>query len=173
MSYRKLAGLLLLAPVLGVVLAACGSSGPATAPPSASVPPSTSAPPSTPAASAAAQVKANWEKFFNAKTPAAERVKLLQNGPEFASVIQAQAGSSLASAATAKVTKVQVTGPHQAKVTYSIMVSRQPALSNQTGIAVWQDGTWKVGAASFCGLLKLENGGKTAGLPAACHAGTS
>jgi hypothetical protein len=28
----------------------------------------------------------------------------------------------------------------------------------------------KVGDTSFCGLLALENGGKTAGLPAACQA---
>ena len=35
-------------------------------------------------------------------------------------------------------------------------------------MAVYQDGTWKVGLASFCGLLALENGGKTSGLPAAC-----
>jgi hypothetical protein len=91
MTYQKLAGLLLLAPV-------------------------------------AAQVKADWEKFFNAKTPATERAKLL--------------------------TKV-------------------PALRSQTGTAVRQDGTWKVGATNFCSLLTLGNGGKTTGLPAGCHVGTS
>jgi len=35
---------------------------------------------------------------------------------------------------------------------------------------VYQDGSWKVGESSFCGLLILENGGKTTGLPAACSA---
>jgi hypothetical protein len=35
-------------------------------------------------------------------------------------------------------------------------------------VAVKQDGTWKVGVASFCGLLTVENNGKTSGLPAAC-----
>ena len=43
-------------------------------------------------------------------------------------------------------------------------------LSNQTGVAVLQNVVWKVGIASFCGLLALENGGKTSGLPAACKA---
>jgi len=167
MTYQRLAGLFLLAPVAALAMADCGSSRPSPAPSS------TPATPSTSTASAAAQVKADWEKFFNAKTPATERVTLLQNGPEFASVIHAQAGSSLASAATAKVTKVQVTGPGQAKVTYTILISGQPALRSQTGTAVRQDGTWKVGAASFCGLLTLENGGKTTGLPAGCHVGTS
>jgi hypothetical protein len=57
----------------------------------------------------------------------------------------------------------------QAKVTYSILVGGQPALANQSGVAVYQDGTWKVGLASFCGLLALENGGKTSSLPAACQ----
>jgi hypothetical protein len=41
-------------------------------------------------------------------------------------------------------------------------------LPNQTGTAVNQGGTWKVGVASFCGLLTLENNGNTAKLPAAC-----
>ena len=117
---------------------------------------------------AAATVKANWEAFFNPKTPVAKRVSLLQNGQAFASVIRSQAGSGLASSASAKVTKVTVVSPTQAKVTYSILVGGQPALSNQTGVAVKQGGTWKVGLASFCGLLTVENGGKTTGLPAAC-----
>jgi len=41
-------------------------------------------------------------------------------------------------------------------------------LPNQAGVAVLQGGTWKVGVASFCGLLTLENGGKSSSLPAAC-----
>ncbi len=56
-------------------------------------------------------------------------------------------------------------------MTYSILVSGTPALTNQAGVAVYQDGTWKVGDASFCGLLTIENGGNTASLPAACKAG--
>jgi hypothetical protein len=38
--------------------------------------------------------------------------------------------------------------------------------------AVLQDGTWKVGAASFCGLLALQNGGSTKSLPAVCKPGS-
>lgn len=110
----------------------------------------------------------NWEKFFNAKTPVAQRVALLQNGSAFARVISAQAGSGLASTASAKVTKVIVTSPSQATVKYAILISGSPALSNQSGVAVLQGGTWKVGLASFCGLLTLENNGKTSGLPSLC-----
>jgi hypothetical protein len=108
--------------------------------------------------------------FFDAKTPVTRRVALLQDGSEFAAVIKSMAGSSLASEASAKVGKVTVVSPAEAKVSYSILVSGSPALPNQVGTAVYQDGTWKVGVASFCGLLALENGGSTKSLPAACKA---
>jgi hypothetical protein len=117
---------------------------------------------------AAATIKANWEAFFNPKTPVAKRVSLLQGGQTFASVIKSQAGSGLASSASAKVTKVTLVSATQAKVTYSILLGGQPVLPNQTGVAVKQGGVWKVGLASFCGLLTVENNGKTTGLPAAC-----
>ena len=44
-------------------------------------------------------------------------------------------------------------------MSYGILVSGASALSNQTGTAVNQGGTWKVGDVSFCQLLKLENAG--------------
>jgi hypothetical protein len=169
MKAHRTLQLLVLVGVLGVGIAACGSSKPsASATPSTSAPatsaPATSASPAA-SGSAAALITHNWEKFFNPKTAVAQRVALLQNGQVFASVIRAQAGSSLASSATAKVSKVTVTSPTRAKVTYSILIGGSPALSNQTGVAVLQGGTWKVGLASFCGLLTLENSGKT---PSVC-----
>ena len=168
-AYRTLQ-LLVLAGVLAAGVAACGSSNNsgASASPSTSKP-ATSAPATSASAaasgSAAALITKNWEAFFSAKTPVAKRVALLQNGQVFAAVIRAQAGSSLASSASAKVTKVTVTSPTHAKVTYSILVGGSPALANQSGVAVLQAGTWKVGLASFCGLLTLENSGKT---PSVC-----
>lgn len=117
---------------------------------------------------ATATIAKNWEAFFNAKTPMAKRLSVLQDGQTFASVIKAQSGSGLASEASAKVTKVALVSSTQAKVTYTILIGGSPALSNQTGVAVYQDGTWKVGIASFCSLLTVENSGKTSGLPAAC-----
>jgi hypothetical protein len=76
--------------------------------------------------------------------------------------------NSQGAAASAKVIKVMVTSSFQAAVTYDILLSGTPVLINQKGTAVYQDGTWKVGDASFCGLLTLEAGGKTSSLPAAC-----
>jgi hypothetical protein len=166
---------IVLACALTAVMAACGSSNSSSSTGASSSPatpaaPATSASPSTAASgSAESTIAANWTTFFNAKTPNAQRVALLQDGQVFASVLKAQSGSSLASSASAKVTKVTLVSATQAKVTYSILIGGQPALSNQTGTAVLQGGTWKVGLASFCGLLTLENSGKTSGLPSVCR----
>jgi hypothetical protein len=166
------------APALGLALAAtmaaCSSSSTSTAASPSSTPPSSAAP-SSPAATgssavasspgqaasgnATAQITSNWEAFFNGQTSAAKKIALLENGQKFASVINAQAGSGLASSAGAKVTAVVVNSPTKATVSYDITLSGATALANQTGTAVYQNGTWKVGDVSFCQLLKLENAG--------------
>ena len=161
-------------PALGLALAAtmaaCSSGSPATASPSSAAPSSSAASSpaagstanaSSPAASgnATAQITTNWEAFFDGKTSAAKKISLLQNGQKFASVINAQAGSGIATSAGAKVKAVAVNSPAQATVNYDITLSGATALANQTGTAVYQDGMWKVGDVSFCQLLKIENGG--------------
>jgi len=162
--------------MVGLGLAACSSS-------SSSTPPASSSPAASPSASATSsgssasaadekEITTNWEAFFNAKTPVATRVSLLQDGSTFSTIIKSQAGSGLAAEATAQVTKVTMITSSEAQVTYDILVSGTPELKNQNGTAVLQDGTWKVGVACFCGLLTLENGGSTSSLPAACKSGT-
>jgi len=175
MVARRVLQQILLVAALAAGLAACSSSSNSSSSGASSSPssaPSSSAPASSasPASSsgAASTIAANWATFFNAKTPVAKRVSLLQDGQTFQSIIKSQAGSGLAASASAKVTKVTMVSSTQAKVTYSILIGGQSALANQAGVAVLQDGTWKVGLASFCGLLAVENGGKTSGLPAAC-----
>lgn len=161
-----------LVPALSVMVAAavaaCSSSpSPGTNPPATAS--ATSAAPSASAtggsSAAVAEIKTNWEAFFSPKTPAAKRISLLQNGQAFASVIKAQSGSSLASSASASVSSVTVISPAQAKVTYSVLLGGTPALKNQPGVAVLQNGIWKVGDQSFCALLTLENNGKA---PSVC-----
>ena len=170
---RSFVSWILLVSAIGGGLAACSGGGSTTssAPASAPSSPAAAAPSGSGSGSSSAQqaITTNWEAFFNPQTPVAKRVSLLQDGQAMSSVISAQAGSGLASQATAKVTKVTVTSPTQAKVTYTILVAGTPALKNQSGVAVNQGGTWKVGLASFCGLLALENSGSTTGLPAACN----
>jgi hypothetical protein len=173
---RRLASCMLLAGVACLGLAACGgsSSSPPAASPSAkpSASSTTSASPGASGTSGTSAdekaITANWTAFFNPKTPVSQRVGLLQDGPSFASVIKAQAGSALAGSASAQVTKVTVTSASQAAVTYNVLLAGTPALKNQAGTAVYEDGMWKVGVGSFCGLLTLENGGKTSGLPSVC-----
>jgi hypothetical protein len=144
---------------------ACGSSSPSS---SSSTPPSTpsSSPATTPTSSAAqAQIESNWKTFFAASTPVPTRVKLLEDGTEFQSILKSQSGHGLASSASAKVLSVGMVSSSQALVKYDILIAGATALANQTGDAVLQNGTWKVGVQSFCGLLKLEG---LKSLPAAC-----
>jgi hypothetical protein len=172
---RRLVSWILLACAACLGLAACSSS--TSSSPPASSPSATPSATSTSSASSAVSadqkaITANWTAFFNPKTPVAQRVKLLQDGSAFASVIQAQAGSALASSASAQVTKVTVITTSEAAVTYNVLLAGTPALKNQAGTAVYQDGMWKVGVASFCDLLSLENAGKTSGLPSVCKSAT-
>src|SRR5215469_2162423 len=159
---------------LAVLATACGGSSPSapsttSAPPPTSPAPTSSSPATSPGGAAAvAAITTNWEAFFNAKTPVSRRIALLEDGSQFASVIHAQAGSGLAALATAKVTHVTISSPTMATVAYDILISGTPQLKNQSGVAVYQNGTWKVGVSSFCGLLLIENAGKTTGLPAPC-----
>lgn len=162
------------APALGLALAAtmaaCSSSSSPATTSSSSAPASTSA--SATASSAAsgsaavAQITANWEKFFDASTPTADKVKLLQNGTVFEPAIKAFASFPLASGITAKVTSVTIDSATKAAVTYNLTAAGGSSLlSGQKGVAVYQDGTWKVGDASLCGLFRLIPGGT---IPDAC-----
>ena len=172
MRSRVLARRILLAPVIGLafITAACSSSssGTTASPPASSAAGSPSAssatnpsPAGSPSASsggAIGEIKTNWENFFSGKTSAATKISLLQNGQQYASVINAQAGSGLAASATATVTAVVLESATTATVSYNIGVSGA-SLNNRTGTAVLEDGVWKVGDISFCQLLTLENGG--------------
>jgi hypothetical protein len=112
-----------------------------------------------------AQITANWEKFFSSSTPAAEKASLLQNGSKFTSAISAFATLPLANGIGAKVTAVTLTSATSAAVTYNITGNGTTLLPGQHGTAVYQDGIWKVGDASLCGLFKLIPGGT---VPSAC-----
>ena len=178
MRFNLLARRIALAPTLALALAlavtACSSSSSTSASTAASSASASSAPVSSasvssPAASssaaAVAQITANWEKFFNSSTSATEKAALLQNGSKFTAAIGAFAQLPLASGIGAKVTAVTVNSPTSATVTYAITSGGTSLLSGQHGTAVYQDGTWKVGDASLCGLFKLIPGGT---LPSAC-----
>ncbi|MGC8627272.1 MAG: hypothetical protein ACP5VR_06885 [Acidimicrobiales bacterium] len=108
-------------------------------------------------ASARAKIITDWQAFFSGRTPADRKVQLVQDGPQFAPVIKAQASSPLAKSTAAKVSKVTLARTAKtAVVVYSVTLGGKTALAGQKGEAVLLGGTWKVGAESFCTLLKLE-----------------
>ena len=173
-----------LAPVLGLMLAAtlaaCSSGGSTTStPPTA---PSSSAPSSSTApaggssstasggsATAIAAIKTNWETFFNSATPNAKRLQLLENGDKFSAAVTAFAASPLASAVSSKVDSVTLTSATKANVKYDLTAAGATVAKGQTGTAVLQDGTWKVGDDVFCGLLKEGASLMNIKVPAACN----
>jgi len=162
---------------LAATAAACGnsspsgsSSTPASSSTSSSAPttsPAASSPASSAPAGATAAITTNWETFFNSKTSVAKRVSLLQDGSQFRAIITAQQKSPLAAGLTAKVKSVSNITNTQADVKYDLVVSGSKV--PQTGVAVYQDGTWKVGVATFCGLLHLEG---LKSMPAVCSSAT-
>jgi hypothetical protein len=153
-----------------ILVGGCGGSSSGTSPSSGgasrTAAPSSSSGPTT-AGSATARIRHVWTVFFDAGTPATQRIALLQDGSALAAVIKAQSSSPLAAGSAAKVSSVQVTSPVQASVHYAITLGGKTALPGQIGVAVKQRGEWLVSRQSFCGLLALEGTH-----PAAC-AGSS
>lgn len=137
---------------LPILLASCGNDGP----PSASA--------GTPAAEVQAVTSA-FEHFFDSSLPVDQKMALLQNGQAFTETLEHQAHSSIAGGASASVSEVNADGPGRAAVTFTIKKHGIPLLPNRHGTALELDGTWKVAAATFCDLLRIEGG-----VPAACDA---
>lgn len=173
-SSRHVAAVLLAS--AGLVVSACSSSSsasstassPPVAPPTSSSAPASSGSEPTTGPAAISAIKANWATFFNINTPTARRVALLQDGPALASVLAAQSKITLAQGSSAVAKTVTLTGTSQASVVYNILISGHLALGHQVGVAIYQNGVWKVGLASFCGLLKLEATVSSLKLPAVC-----
>ena len=155
-----------------LILAACGGGGgnhqhAAKRPgPSAAA---SAEPSSGPAAIAA--ITANWKTVFNGKISIPTRLALLQDGSQVAAFVEAEAKTSFGAAATgstATVGSVTITSPSQATVNYDVLLLGTTLLKNQVGTAVYLDGVWKVGIASFCGLVKLAASNTGTKAPAVC-----
>jgi hypothetical protein len=160
-----------LAATACLILAACGGGGgshhPSAKP---STPATTAEPASGPAAVAA--ITANWKTVFDGKASIPRRLALVQDGPQVAAFVEAQAKTQFGSAAagsTATISSVTITAPSQATVDYEVLLLGTPLLKKQVGIAVYLDGVWKVGIASFCGLAYLEYPKTSPKLPAVCR----
>jgi hypothetical protein len=159
-----------LAPVLGLLLVAATSacsSGSSTSSTTPTTAPASSSATST--ASAVSAITTDWNAFFSSSTSNSKRVDLLENGSSFSAAITAFAKSPMAAAVSSKVDSVTLTSSTTANVKYDLTAAGTTVASGQTGTAVLQDGTWKVGDDVFCGLLK--EGASLIGIavPAACN----
>lgn len=152
--------------VSGLVLAAtaaCGSSGgPDTAGPNATNQPTTAAVASssaavgTPADPATKQtITTAYKHFFSGTASPAVSQQALQHGDAFKAVLEEQAKGQYSKNSGVEVGDVSVRG-QVADVTFTITSKGAPLLSNIKGFAVQEGGTWKVAAATFCMLLKLQ-----------------
>jgi hypothetical protein len=147
--------------VLGPALAACSDSnggGSSSAPPTPSVQKTTSAPATAPAdpAAATAQIKQNWQKFFDPAASTKDKQAVLENGDQMGPVLKAFSGDKRGGQVQAKVQKVEFTSPTKATVTYSLTLNGATALPNASGTAVEQSGTWKVSDSTLCALVALS-----------------
>ena len=82
-----------------LILAACGGGGgshPPSAKPTASA---TTAAEPTSGPAAVAAITANWKTVFNGKAPIPRRLALVQDGPQVAAFVEAQAKTSFGAAA--------------------------------------------------------------------------
>ncbi|MFE2329562.1 hypothetical protein ACFXD5_37640 [Streptomyces sp. NPDC059385] len=156
------------AAVLLVAPALAGTASAAEA--GAAVPPSVGAAavpaadgPADPAA-AKAQIEKNWAVFFDPKSSSEEKAAVLEHGDFLEPLLGGLAKLPKADKVSVKVTNVTFTSPTQATVTYDLLVSGTPAMSANKGIAVLDDGVWKVSLKSLCGLIELS--GESA--PAPC-----
>jgi Tfp pilus assembly protein PilV len=106
-------------------------------------------------AQAQAQIKSAYEKFFSGKTPVSDRVAVLQNGPKFRGLVTSFASNPLAKNVSVTVSSVTLRDAVFARVVYTVKLGGS-ALPKQTGTAVRENGTWKVGDASLCKLVSLQ-----------------
>ncbi|MGW6391935.1 hypothetical protein ACWFR1_15820 [Streptomyces sp. NPDC055103] len=126
-----------------------------TPPPGMTAQPPGAGEPADPAAAEAEIIK-NWTAFFDPKTSADEKVRVLENGAEMRPVLAAFVGNENAAATSAKVTGVEFTSATEANVTYDLLVGGSPALPDSQGTSILQDDTWKVSVKTLCGLVELS-----------------
>jgi hypothetical protein len=114
---------------------------------------------------AEAEIRANWQKFFDPKTPLKDKQAVLENGERMGPVLQAFNGDERGGQVGARVEKVVFTSPAGADVTYTLTLSGRTALPNAAGTAVEQDGTWKVSVRTLCALVQLSRTGSASQSP--------
>lgn len=146
---RSLLALPAAAALLALAAAGCGGGGNHAS--------GTTTPTTTTAGGAdATEISRNWTRFFSPSTPVDEKVKLLQNGSQFAAAIRAASRSPQAKHLSAKVLSATPKTATHADVVFDLSLGGKPLLVHQSGVAIRQNGVWKVGEESFCTLAALQ-----------------
>jgi hypothetical protein len=130
------------------------SAGSSSSSSSSSSPSGAASGPADPAA-AEAQIKQNWQAFFNPSTAVADKAQYLENGAVLGPLLQVFAADPRVKQVSATVSNVAFTSPTTATVTYSLSLQGTVVEPNATGKAVLQGGTWKVADSTLCGLVAL------------------
>jgi hypothetical protein len=104
------------------------------------------------AATKAAVIKA-YTTFFGGTKSIPALVADLQNGDKLGDALAAQAKNPVAATLTATVSAVTLENPHVANVTFTLLSKGAALLTNTPGKAVLVDGTWRLAADTFCGLV--------------------
>ncbi|WP_031108760.1 hypothetical protein [Streptomyces sp. NRRL S-146] len=146
---------------LAPALAACSDDsggGSESTPPTPTAERTTSAPASAPAdrAAAEAEIKQNWQKFFDPKTSTEEKQAVLENGDRMGPVLQAFSGDERGGQVQAQVNKIEFTSATGANVTYTLTLKGATVLPDASGSAVEENGTWKLSAKTLCALVQMS-----------------
>jgi hypothetical protein len=141
---------------LCLVVAACGGSGNKAAT-------TTTAPPTTLSAQQNMdQVAKVFTDFFNGANPDLDAKLALLDNPEKLRALYTKFANDPTTGpqlkgTSATVTKVVLNGDGTADVTYTLNLNVTPALMDQIGKAILQNGGWKVSGTTFCDLAALSD----------------
>jgi hypothetical protein len=80
-------------------------------------------------------------------------VGLLQDGPAFASALQALAAQAQTTKLTVTVSSVLLQSPNTAVAIFTLFTNGTAVAKDTPGYAVREGGVWKVAGLTFCGLV--------------------
>jgi hypothetical protein len=103
-----------------------------------------------------AAVKKAYTDFLDPAVPVAQKTALIQDGTAFLPTMQQQAGSQFAKSVSIKIQSVKLDSPNTASLLFDLLLTGSPVLTNQTGYAIKENGSWKVAGTTFCGLLSAQ-----------------
>lgn len=108
-------------------------------------------------------IENNIKLFFAANTSLSERESLLQNGSQFAKVMQSDLAQLNSQKPSVSITNITFPNKTTAKIIYNVQLNGQTVLKNQTGESLDINNKWVVSDSTLCQLLSL--GGNA---PSAC-----